>query len=275
MKMRKTLVALTLALAMCVTGITMTGCGKIDYIGFDSYEGDSEGKVMSSEMTVKQFLEANPDAIWFRTPKLDKDYTLKETTFYRFEGGKAYVYYYDDEITLSEVADLTVEQLEESTMKHWEKEIERETPEIDQPEEFVLNWEVVVDAWKKFASNLDIKRDLASPKPYTFSVFTDESGNNVEYEAIGIPRPEIDSNIEFGDPVNDIFEPAESCEYYVDDSISSTYVYGGGYMGEIYDTKYGGFTLNNDSMFITKIDNPDIYIVLDELGTEGIAVDPK
>ena len=264
MKMRKALMALTLALVMCVTGITMTGCGKIDYIGFDSYEGDSEGEMMGSDVTVKQFLEANPDAIWFYTPELDKDLKLN-TEFYRFENGKAYVYYYDDEIRLSEVADLTIEQLEESTMRHWENEIADRTPEIGD------SFEENVDAWKKFTNNLDIKRDITSPKPYSLSIFTDESGNYVAKEVIRIPEVSIKTK---GHTI-DGYDIKMIDEVYLKNYSSSHEVVGGGYMGDIYDTHYGGFSLEHGSMLITKIENPETYIVLDELGTEGITVDPK
>ena len=47
MKTRKVLIALTLAQVICVTCIAMTGCGKIDYIGFDSYVGGEDGSMFT------------------------------------------------------------------------------------------------------------------------------------------------------------------------------------------------------------------------------------
>ena len=162
-----------------------------------------------------------------------------------------------------------------------EYEIENNIEAVSGDRDFrPYNWEIVEDAWKKFTSNLDIKRDLIDPKPYSLSIYTDESGNYVSSETIKLPYlyiyDETDYDYDDGDCVETA--PIKSCEYNLENHDSPQLIAGGGYMGDIYDTHYGGFTIdcgNYSKLFITKIDNTETYSVQDELGTEGIAVDPK
>lgn len=285
MKTRIALMALTLALAMCVTGITMTGCGKIDYIGFDSYEGDSEGEVMSSEVTLKQALEANPDEPWFFVgEELDKNDVVGHV--YYFEKGKAVRYEIRNhssneentlEITLGDLSKMTKDEIIATAKKCWELQLDDMVQECNletDPEGFDPSEEI-----NRFMQSTDYLKDVAVPGKYSLVINTDSSGNETATEGICFPQHKklaCEFELEGHDGAYPIITGLGDGIYLrsIEHKDPAEFTYGG-YVGQIYDASYAGFYAEGWGTFITKVDNPNIYFKLDAPGTEGIAVDPK
>ena len=274
MKTRIVLMALTLALAMCVTGITMTGCGKIDYIGFDSYGGGDDGSMFSSSTTLKKALEANPEEPWFWVSGdgLDKDMSVKAA--YYFEKGNVIRYDLfgvntDSYIPVGELSKMTKKEIVAAAAEIWDKELEYKISHANYDPEFDM-FDTRTE-FKKFKENTDFLTEVAAPRPYELAIYTDGSGNYTESESIKFQKVVMDDDFEREDgavigPGKGVFLEKKGCNY--------KFIYGC-YAGQIYDTEYGGFCNKDGEMFVTKIDDPNTEFLLDEQGTKGIVVDPE
>ena len=284
MKMRKALMALTLALAMCVTGITMTGCGKIDYIGFDSYEGDSEGEMMGSEVTLKQALEANPDTVWFSKSvdsKFSKDLSPKEA--YQFKDGKVTRYPMVG-LSMGEISKIDPKDLPDAVRtscynkltKYCEKTITKNQEIIEKYnkryQEGNESAKEIIDKHTK--KNQRLEEAMASPEtlldafvtttPYILVIWTDDSGNYTGREDIKYKAPEDAYSI------RNAIEDGKTAE----DHVNTIWISYGEYLGPVYDSEYSGFSNESNVALFTK-SSQNTYFTLDEVGTKDILVDPS
>ena len=254
LNIKRRMTALMLVLLMGVMGLSLTGCGG------GSVDLEKGGR---SDVTLSQALEANPDAAWFKVKSIDKDANVDQV--YYFENGQ--VTHYDIStagIKLGQIGDMSREDIIAASVKSWEDTIERHIDDWEQDP--ILN-----EAWANFKESVKLPDDTSPALPYTLEFYTDGSGNYVETERLVIPYMFTEDATD-----HDVF-----MVYYglgdgiilTEDTISFKFTYGG-YMGQVYDIDYGGFVTEKGNMFITKA-SPDTTLVLDELGTEGIAVDPQ
>ena len=276
--------ALTIALAMCVTGVTMTGCGKIDYIGFDSYEGDSEGEMMGSEVTLKQALEANPDTMWFST--YEASLFSKGTHpkgVYQFKDGMVTIYPMVG-LTMGEISKMDPKDLPDAVRtscyneltKYCEKSITHNQEIIeDYNKRYQEGDESAKDTIEEFTKeNQRLEETMASPEallsafvtttPYKLMIRTDASGNNTETEAICFKAPEDEHSIRRA------IKNGEKAE----EKLLLVMLSYGGYLGQIYDSEYSGFLNDGGGALFTKT-NQGTMFTLDAVGTKDIPVDPS
>ena len=284
MKIRKTLVVMTLTLAMCVTGITMTGCG----------DTASDGTIKASEITLKEALEANPDAVWFLMEEKDFSKDNSPGEAFQFKDGMVTIYPLLG-LTLGEISKTDPKDLPEvlrescrnELMKHCQDQLELkqgylesskeeyQKKEYDPREEFIYlddieEYTQAVEGLNAYLSSLEPMDSFVTTTPYVLSIVTDGSGNNTKEERVNYYSTRTTSWSKWLSEIEKGLE-TEQTRYY----FPLTY---GSYIGPIYDSEYGGFYARRPDgatgVFFTKT-SPETTFLLDEPGAEDILVDPS
>ena len=110
--------------------------------------------------------------------------------------------------------------------------------------------------------NLKQEKNNVSSASYELAIYTDRTGNNTEREEITIKHKIEDIN--YNQYMSYQFSPVSK---FLNSEGSETYSY------QIYDSLFGGFKLTGDGYLLTRVDS-DKEFLLDEVGTDGIIVDP-
>lgn len=110
--------------------------------------------------------------------------------------------------------------------------------------------------------NLKQEKNNISSASYELAIYTDRTGNNTEREEITIKHKIADIN--YSQYMSYQFSPVSQ---FLNSEGSETYSY------QIYDSLFGGFKLTGDGYLLTRVDS-DKEFLLDEVGTDGIIVDP-
>ena len=110
--------------------------------------------------------------------------------------------------------------------------------------------------------NLKQEKNNISSASYEVAIYTDRTGNNTEREEITIKHKIEDIN--YSQYMSYQFSPVSK---FLNSEGSETYSY------QIYDSLFGGFKLTGGGYLLTRV-NSDKEFLLDEVGTDGIIVDP-
>ena len=110
--------------------------------------------------------------------------------------------------------------------------------------------------------NLKQEKNNISSASYELAIYTDRTGNNTEREEITIKHKIADIN--YSQYMSYQFSPVSK---FLNSEGSETYSY------QIYDSLFGGFKLTGGGYLLTRV-NSDKEFLLDEVGTDGIIVDP-